>query len=73
MRKIQDILDLSVAEKIILVEEIWDSITTESKEEVSSLTNAQKNEILRRISLYKSGQTKTFPWDEVKASIRRPT
>lgn len=67
---LKDILKLSVAERILLVEEIWDSIASGPSEEVSSLTAAQKNEIDRRLALYRSGQTKTYSWKEVKATIK---
>lgn len=68
----KDILKLSIAERILLVEQIWDSVASESDEETTSLTAAQKKEIDRRLALYRSGQTKTYSWKEVKATIKNP-
>ena len=67
---LKDILKLSVAERILLVEEIWNSIAAESHEDSTSLTTTQKQEIDRRLALYRSGQTKTYSWKEVKATIK---
>lgn len=67
---LKDILKLSVAERILLVEEIWNSIAAESHEDSTSLTANQKKEIDRRLALYRSGQTKTYSWKEVKTSIK---
>ncbi len=69
---LKDILKLSIAERILLVEEIWNSIASEPQEEASSLTIAQKKEIDRRLALYRSGQTKTYSWKEVKATLKNP-
>lgn len=67
---LHDILKLSVAERILLVEEIWDSIANESHLETGALTTIQRKEIERRLALYKSGQTKTYSWEEVKAGLK---
>jgi putative addiction module component (TIGR02574 family) len=70
---LNDILKLSVAERILLVEEIWNSIASEPQEEATSLTASQKKEIDRRLALYRSGQTKTYSWNEIKSGIRNPS
>lgn len=67
---LKDILQLSVAERILLVEEIWNSIASEPHKEVYSLTSTQKKELERRLALYKSGATKTYSWKEVKPSLK---
>jgi putative addiction module component (TIGR02574 family) len=69
---LKEILRLSIAERILLVEELWDSIASESKEESSSSTESQKEEIERCLALYKCGQTKTYSWKEVKANLNNP-
>lgn len=67
----KEILELNASEKILLVEEIWDSIVSENAPEVTSLTNSQKNEVIRRLNLHKTGQTKPFSWHEVKSSLKK--
>lgn len=64
---LKDILKLSVAERILLAEAIWDSIATETDIE---LTEAQKREIDKRLSLYEKGETKTYTWEEVKHRLK---
>lgn len=64
---ISDILELSVAERIQLVEEIWDSIA--DVPEALELTEAQKEELDRRLEEYKKNPSTSIPWEKVKASI----
>lgn len=68
----KEILSLSVPDRILLVEDIWDSIVAESKEKASLLTDNQKIEIDRRLKLYRSNQTKTYSWEEIKENLKRP-
>jgi putative addiction module component (TIGR02574 family) len=56
---------LSNAEKILLVERIWDSIDKKSVE----LTTTQKKELDRRLEKYSSGEMKFSTWEEVKARL----
>ena len=67
---LKDILKLSVAERILIVEEIWNSIASEPGENANAFTDSQKKEIERRLNLYRSGQTKTYSWDEIKSDLR---
>jgi putative addiction module component (TIGR02574 family) len=66
--KLSDILDLSVAERIELVQDIWDSIA-EMPEEIV-LTEEQKRELDRRSTDLKSDPNSGIPWEQVKASLR---
>jgi putative addiction module component (TIGR02574 family) len=59
---------LSVAERILLVEEIWDSIAT-TPDEVP-LTDAQKAELDRRLAAYEADPGAGSSWEEVKARLR---
>ncbi|HET9053850.1 MAG TPA: addiction module protein [Cyclobacteriaceae bacterium] len=68
--KHKEILELSVAEKILLVEEIWDSILAENTTQTSDLTDAQKKELSRRLDLYRAGKTETFSWEDIKTSLK---
>ena len=63
----EEISKLSKSEKILLVEEIWDEI---SKDSDTELSDAQKNEIERRLSLVEEGQVKYFTLAEVRARIK---
>jgi putative addiction module component (TIGR02574 family) len=64
MQLINEISQLSTAEKILLVERIWEDIETS---EVSiSFSSEQEKEIKRRQQLYKSGNTTLHTWEEAK-------
>lgn len=59
-----DISLLSVAERIQLAEDLWDSIL-EQQEEIP-LTEAQKQELDRRLENYKKNPTTGSSWEDVK-------
>jgi putative addiction module component (TIGR02574 family) len=54
---------LSLAERIILVEEIWDSIAREN--ETFELSEDQKKELDRRSQSFSKGRT----WDEIRTEF----
>lgn len=58
-----DILELSVAERIQLAEDIWDSVA-EVPESVS-LTEAQRQELDRRLAEYERDPNGGLPWQVV--------
>jgi len=62
---IQEIQSLSNAEKILLVEQIWDSI---DKKDIN-LSAAQKKELDMRLEQHARGETKFSSWDEVKKRL----
>jgi putative addiction module component (TIGR02574 family) len=59
---------LSVAERILLVEEIWDSIGVDNGE--IPLTEAQRQDLQRRIAAYEADPKTGASWEEVKARLR---
>lgn len=59
---------LSVAQRVLLVEEIWDSIVEEQEE--LPLTEAQKVDLQRRLATYEANPKAGSSWDEVKARLR---
>jgi putative addiction module component (TIGR02574 family) len=61
------VLSLSVAERIQLVEDIWDTIA-EVPDEVG-LTDSQKAEIDRRLDAYHRSPEEGAPWDMVRKRI----
>lgn len=65
----QEILKLSVAERIQLLEDLWDSIA--STPERLSVTDAQKAELDRRRQCFDQGATTARTWEEVKKNLRR--
>jgi putative addiction module component (TIGR02574 family) len=56
---------LSVAQRILLVEEIWDSIADE--EAPIPLTEAQRQDLQRRIAAYEANPKAGSSWEDVKA------
>ncbi len=63
----QEIKKLSVAERILLVEEIWDSIVAD--QESLELTEAQKRELDRRLEAYQASPEEGSSWEDVKRRI----
>lgn len=74
MRKIlimnwrEEIKKLSDAEKILLVEEIWNDIASNRKDD---LTDAQKAELDRRLETVSEGKVKYFTLEESRERINR--
>jgi putative addiction module component (TIGR02574 family) len=56
--------NLSVEDRLSLVEEIWDSIA-----EQTPLTEAQRRELDRRLQDHEASPDDVVPWEVVKASI----
>ena len=65
-----DVLELTVPERIQLVEDIWDTIATVPQ--ALSLTKAQCEELDRRLVDYHAHPGDGSPWEEVKARIFGP-
>jgi putative addiction module component (TIGR02574 family) len=62
-----EIRKLSVAERILLVEQIWDSIAAD--QESVEITAAQREELDRRLDDYRVSGDKGSSWEEVKNRI----
>ncbi len=64
---------LSIPDRILLVEEIWNTIAEENQ--AFELTDAQKRELDRRLELARNnaGQGQSFgrTWDEIKAEFMK--
>lgn len=58
---------LSVAQRILLVEEIWDSIAVENGE--IPLTEAQRQDLQHRIDAYEANPKVGSSWEEVKSRL----
>tara|TARA_Y100000814_G_C12248460_1_gene374133 strand:+ start:254 stop:463 length:210 start_codon:yes stop_codon:yes gene_type:complete len=66
MLNIQDIFQLSAAERLLLMEKIWDSIDPKDIEN----SEAHKQELDRRLSRYNKGETNFVSWDSIKKDLR---
>jgi len=64
---IADVLELSPAERLVLVEEIWDSIT--SVPDAVEVSDAQREELDRRLARHRADPSAGDPWEVVKARI----
>jgi putative addiction module component (TIGR02574 family) len=64
-----DVLAMPVAERILFVEDVWDSIA--ASPEAVTLTDAQREELDRRLEEYHRAPREGSPWDVVKARVRR--
>ena len=59
---------LSLAERIQLVEDIWDSIVADAPKSVG-VTNAQREEIRRRVAAHDADPSSAIPWNTVRAEL----
>ena len=59
----------SVAERLALVEQIWDTIP--SNADPAPLTAAQQQDLARRIADFEAHPLDGSTWDDVKARVRR--
>ena len=62
-----EILQLPVAERVHLVEAIWDSIVED--EASFELTDAQKEELDRRLARHQENPRRGKTWDEIVAKL----
>ena len=65
--KIKDLDKYTNAEKILLAEELWESVSKENLE----LSDTMKLELNRRISLVVEDKTDFYTWEDVKNYIRK--
>ena len=63
-----DFLSLSVAERIQLAEDIWDSIAAENPES-ATLTLAQLQEVQTRLQAHDQDPTSAVPWEQVRSEL----
>jgi putative addiction module component (TIGR02574 family) len=67
--ELSDILQMSVAERIQLVEDIWDSIA--ASPESIPVTDAQKAELDRRLQAHAQNPDEGISWGELKEKVRK--
>lgn len=66
----EELLELSAAERLELVEELWDSIADD--DEALAPTEEQRRDLERRLAEADADPTGGSPWEEVRNRIRRP-
>lgn len=64
---IEEAKQLAISERILLVEEIWNSITEDN--ECFDLTAAQKEELDRRLASFRADPSQGRTWEEIKAGL----
>jgi putative addiction module component (TIGR02574 family) len=62
-----DISQLSVAERIQLAEDLWDSVLEQQEELL--LSEAQQQELARRLENYQKNSANGSNWEEVKKRL----
>lgn len=65
--QVADILELSVAEKIQIVEDIWDSIS--SSPEKLPLSETEKAKLDARLENYKQSPNDGISWETLKKNL----
>lgn len=65
MIKMQEILDMSVAERILMIEKIWDSIDHNAIDTPGS----HQLELDERLERYAKGETTFVTWESIKAEL----
>jgi putative addiction module component (TIGR02574 family) len=64
----KEINKLPIAEKLVLIEEVWDNIAASSSG--IPLSEWQKQELDKRLTQYQAGKTETLPMNEVHDALR---
>jgi putative addiction module component (TIGR02574 family) len=65
-----DFSHLSAAERILLAEDLWDSVTAD--QDAPPLSPAQQQELQRRLDAANRGETTYFSWLDVKRRLLHP-
>lgn len=66
---IDEILQLSVAERVHLAEQIWDSVAAQP--EMLPVTEAQRAELDRRLEALARDPASSTPWSEIRSKLER--
>ncbi len=69
--RLSDVLELPVADRLKLVEAIWDSIA--QAPQALDLTEAQRIELDQRLAEYERNPDAGSPWPEVRERILKRT
>jgi putative addiction module component (TIGR02574 family) len=61
-------MQLTVSERIQLVEDIWDSIAAEAPDTIG-LSPTQKAELHRRAAAHRADPSTAVPWEQVRSDL----
>jgi len=67
--QLEDILRLSVSERVRLVEDIWDSIA--ASPEALRITEQQRQELDRRLAAHARDPSEVRSWDQICARLEQ--
>lgn len=69
----KELFQLSVAERLELVEELWDSIAADAERDdrVLPLSDEQRAELDRRIAAHREDPSRVVPWEQVREELLR--
>lgn len=67
--RLDQIFRLSVAERVQLAEDLWDSVAS-SPEKIAT-TGAQKKELDRRLKAHAMDPSAALPWEEVRRRLKK--
>ena len=67
--RLDQIFRLSVAERVQLAEDLWDSVAS-SPEKIAT-TDAQRKELDRRLKAHAKDPSAALPWDEVRRRLKK--
>ena len=62
---------LSLAERLQLVEDVWDSIVEDSAGNLP-VSDAQREELRRRLAAHEGQPEQAVPWEQVRAALFKP-
>lgn len=65
MVKMEDILEMSVADRMLMIEKIWDSLDHEQLD----LPGRHQQELDRRLARYERGETSFVTWESIKKEL----
>lgn len=65
MIKMQEILELSVADRISMIEKIWDSINPDDVQ----ISESHEQELDRRLKRFEKGETSFVSWNDIKSEL----
>ena len=68
MNDVRDLLKLPIAERLQLIDDLWDSIAADRANQ--PFTDALKREIDRRLAEHEADPSTALDWDAVRAELR---
>jgi putative addiction module component (TIGR02574 family) len=66
---LEDLLELTPAERVLLAQDLWDSVAT--RPESLPMTKVQRNELERRAAEDENNPSAALQWNTVRSRIRR--